>query len=80
MPDTPIHPVHELCKLLPLLKPYPAGMAPVLTRIEGTAFFPGGWGLWDTSPNVPLPPMPVGGIMVVGQDYHTVSGYERICA
>ena len=34
-------------------------------------------GLWDTTPNAPLPAMPVGGVMVLGHDFHSESGFEE---
>jgi hypothetical protein len=56
---------------------YPDGVEPVPEPIPGLAFFPGGWGLWGAKPNVALPPMPVGGIMVLGHDFHSRSGYDE---
>ena len=54
--------------------PYPTGVVPVPERIHGTAFFPGGLGLWidelgKTEPNIPE-------VMVVGQDFNTLASYE----
>ena len=45
------------------------------SRIPGTAFFPGGSGLWGTDAAKSLPRMPVGGIMVLGQDFDSERGF-----
>ena len=44
-------------------------------RLPGTAFFPGGMGLWQAgdSPS----PMPLGGVMVLGHDFYSEAGYRR---
>lgn len=59
-----------------MVAPFPAGVSAVPEPIEGTAFFPGGLGLWleeaDGNCN-----FPTGGCMVVGQDFNTVATYER---
>jgi hypothetical protein len=54
---------------------YPADVLPVPEPIRGLAFFPGGYGLWGTRPDRPLPAFPVGGIMVLGHDFHSEVGY-----
>jgi uracil-DNA glycosylase len=56
---------------------YPNGVIRISERITGTAFFPGGYGLWNTQPNEPLPPMPVGGIMVIGHNFDSEAGFEH---
>jgi hypothetical protein len=56
--------------------PFPTGVSPVPEPIEGTAFFPGGLGLWMEEPDHDSD-FPVGGCMVVGQDFNTVATYER---
>jgi len=56
---------------------YPAGVLGVQEPIPGRAFFPGGYGLWDADKSYPLPPMPVGGTMVLGHDFHSKQGYEE---
>lgn len=72
------HPVEELIGLLTTVAPYPAGMIEIKERVERTSFFPGGAGLWMASAQTPFPPMPVNGIMIVGQDYHCYDGYQRV--
>jgi hypothetical protein len=56
---------------------YPKGVGRVPTPIPGTAFFPGGYGLWDAAASRPLPEFPVGGVMVLGHDFHSEGGYQR---
>ena len=55
---------------------YPAGVVPVPKPIPGIAFFPGGYGLWRPDIAAPLPPLPVGGVMVLGHDFHSEVGYR----
>jgi hypothetical protein len=56
---------------------YPDGVVPVPERIPGLAFFPGGLGLWGAKPDAELPPMPIGGVMVLGHDFHSRAGYDE---
>lgn len=51
-------------------------MKAVPAPIPGVAFFPGGFGLWRPDVNLPLPSFPVGGVMVLGHDFHSEAGYE----
>jgi hypothetical protein len=60
--------------------PYPDGVVPVPALIEGTAFFPGGRGVWQWEAGLPLPPLPVGGIMVLGHDFHSEEAYRASLA
>jgi hypothetical protein len=55
---------------------YPTGVVPVPEPIAGTAFFPGGYGLFDHFATAPMPPFPFGGVMVLGHDFHSVRQYE----
>ena len=55
-------------------------MLPVPEPIPGTAFFPGGYGLWRPDRSKPLPEFPVGGIMVLGHDFHSEAGYKASLA
>lgn len=54
---------------------YPTGVIPVDEAIQGTAFFPGGYGLWKSSPGT-LPDFPIGGTMILGHDFHSEVGYR----
>lgn len=55
---------------------YPTAVIGVPTPIPGVAFFPGGYGLWRPDIELPLPPFPVGGVMVLGHDFHSEDGYR----
>jgi len=59
------------------IEPYPDGVVAVPARITGTAFFPGGYGLWNPRRIEPPPPLPVGGIMILGHDFHSRAAFER---
>ena len=52
------------------LRPLPPG-----ERIEGTAFFPGGTGLWGAPQNRRFP---VGGVMVLGNTFDSLEGFRRM--
>lgn len=56
--------------------PFPSGVADVPEPIRGTAFFPGGLGLW-LEENNPTAQFPTQQIIVVGQDFNSVGAYER---
>jgi uracil-DNA glycosylase len=72
----PDHPVRKLFTELSQWSEYPDGVVAVPEQILGTSFFPGGTGLWcEDSQEVPM--LPVGGVMVLGHDFHNVAGYER---
>ncbi|MGH9627870.1 MAG: hypothetical protein ACRD7E_05970, partial [Bryobacteraceae bacterium] len=58
-----------------MVTPYPAGVVAVPEPIQGTAFLPGGLGLWLNG-NDALRPFPNDQIMVVGQDFNTLATYE----
>jgi hypothetical protein len=57
-----------------LVEPYPADVLRVPGCIGGTAFFPGGAGLWKLAKE-PIPDFPVYGVMVLGQDFHSEDGF-----
>lgn len=59
-----------------LVGPYPPGVLRVPEPIGGTAFFPGGLGLW-LEQDYALQPFPKN-FMVVGQDFNTFATYERV--
>ena len=71
------HPVDALFRQLQKVSPYPEGVVPVPKRIAETAFFPGGAGLWGTQANQPLPPMPIGQVMILGHDFDTEAGFHE---
>jgi hypothetical protein len=71
------HPVQALFAALPAVEPFPEGVVRMTGRISGTAFFPGGAGLWDTDATRPLPPMPTNGVMILGHDFHSQAAFEK---
>ena len=71
------HAINYLLALHDQFRSYPNGVIRISKRIPGTAFFPGGSGLWNTQPDEPLPPMPIGGVMVVGHNFDSEAGFER---
>lgn len=62
---------------LKAVAPYPPGVVEVPKPIAGTAFFPGGSGIWQGEGASSPPRDPVGGIMILGHDFHSEEGYER---
>lgn len=56
---------------------YPSGVLPVPEPIPGTAFFPGGFGLWRPNASQDLPAFPVNQVMVLGHDFHSETGYRK---
>lgn len=74
-----LHPVEYLFKRMgELVTDYPEGkVTRISERMGGTAFFPGGYGLWGTQPNEPLPPMPVGGVMVLGHNFDSENSFKK---
>ena len=78
--DEGLHPVEHLFRALDAVEPYPDGVVPVPERLPGTAFFPGGMGLWRPDLESGPPPMPIGGIMVLGHDFYSETGFRRFVA
>jgi uracil-DNA glycosylase len=72
-----LHPVEGLFAAMAEVAPYPEKVIPVPNRIAGTAFFPGGSGLWGVEPGRALPAMPVCGVMVLGHDFHSEDAFAR---
>jgi hypothetical protein len=57
--------------------PYPNGVIAIPEMIRGTAFFPGGRGVWQWHSGASVAPLPVGGIMVLGHDFHSEHAYRE---
>lgn len=74
------HPVERLFAALPVVEPYPPGVVCVPNRLPGLAFFPGGAGLWGAAPGRALPPMPVGGVLILGHNFHCEAGFAQFLA
>lgn len=75
-----MHVVNQLFGSIHEVEPYPPGVIAVPSRIPGTAFFPGGAGLWGMQSGDPMPPMPVNGVMVLGHDFHSEDGFRTSLA
>ena len=75
-----MHPSEKLWQVHAPPEGYPTGVVPVRRPILGTAFFPGGYGLWNPTGALPLPPFPVNGVMVLGHDFHSETGDEASLA
>lgn len=71
------HLVELLFREMRHVEPYPDHVIAFPARIAGTAFFPGGYGVWNPGGLYPPPPLRVGGVMVLGQDFHSRAGFER---
>ena len=56
-----------------MVEPYPETIVPVREQVNGTAFFPGGSGLYNDIPCFNIPT-----IFVLGQDFSTEDYYNRI--
>lgn len=72
-----MHPAEDLWRRHHPACGYPLGVLAVPEPIPGVAFFPGGYGLWRRDVTQPLPAFPVGGIMVLGHDFHSEAGYRE---
>jgi hypothetical protein len=62
------------------VEPFPSGVVGLPSRLPGVGFFPGGAGLWGVQSDGALPPMPIGGIMVLGHDFHSEVAFARSVA
>ena len=60
------------------VSPYPHGVLAVPEPLKGTAFFPGGLGLWVDGEQAPLSSS-LPRVLIVGQDFNTLRAYNRFC-
>lgn len=60
--------------------PYPPGVERVPEPIPGTAFFPGGYSIWRPDGTRQVLERRCGGVMVIGQDFHSAAGYRKSLA
>lgn len=72
------HAVDQLFDQLPNVRPYVGGMVEIEQHLSGLAFFPGGDGLWKAPGDSRRPPMPVGGIMVLGNNFQCSDNYPSL--
>lgn len=75
-----MHPARQLWAEHAPSAGYPPGVVCIPEPIPGTAFFPGGYGMWNPSGSPALPEFPVGGVMILGHDFHSESGYRASLA
>lgn len=62
-----------------MVEPYPAGVVPVPARLPRTGFFPGAAGLWQCELRA-LPPLPIGGTLVLGHNLDSARGFAQSVA
>lgn len=67
--------IERLFEALPSVRPYAAGVIELRARISGTAFFPGGLGLWQVDVMKPL--FPAQPVMILGHDFDSEVGFAR---
>ena len=71
-----IHPAELLWREMnSVIGPYPDKVVAVHRLIPGTAFFPGGLGLW--MPDEIPPEIPTEQVLIVGQDFNSLAVHER---
>jgi hypothetical protein len=68
--------MQELRRMLKMVNPYPKGMMPIPTAISGTAFFPGGTGLWQTESSRSRATSHRQ-VMILGHDFDSEAAYNR---
>lgn len=76
------HPVESLFRVLDEARASTFQSWPIVTvdgrRLSGSAFFPGGHGLWLPRLDAKVPPMPVGGAMVLGNNFSSWEVYTAL--
>lgn len=72
------HPVERLFDQLHIVRPYVGGMVEIPDRLPGLAFCPGGHGLWKAPGIVEKPPAPIGGVMVLGNNFQCVANSQSL--
>lgn len=77
MTNPACHPSLVLREHLSALQVYPPNTLPIDDVIAGTAFFPGGHGLWAEEGATTLSPWPENGVMIVGQDFDCEPSYRE---
>lgn len=75
---TQVHPVDSLFRMLPSVEPYGSGMVEVPSRLKGLAFFPGGDGLWKEPGSTSRTELPIGKIMVIGNNFQCISNFAKL--
>lgn len=67
--------IDSLFEKLQSIDHYPEGVIRARARISGTAFFPGGNGLWDAEQD-----LPIAKVMVLGHNFDSEKGFEKSLA
>ena len=81
MPTQEQHPIEYLFNERRKVAPYPSGVKPVPKMLSGTAFFPGGSGLWlgysgSWYTLSDRPDMPKEKVMILGHNFDSEVGYK----
>lgn len=76
-PPPSLHPVDDFWLKLSECDCYPHDVTPVTERLPGTAAFAAGAGLWRPPGTDDLPDFPYGGLMVLGHNLDTETGYRN---
>lgn len=71
------HPVEEFWTRLQAFHEYPSDVTPVPELLPGTAAFAASAGLHRPSGSRQLPPFPFGGLLIIGHNLDSRSGYEE---
>lgn len=72
------HPIDGLFAALKQVRPYEGGMVEVPRPLPGCGFFPGGDGLWKPEGATQRPPLPVGGIMILGNNFQCEANFAAL--
>ena len=73
----PSHPVEQLFAHLADIRPHGGGMVEIEHHLPGLGFFPGGDGLWKAPGCRERPPLPPGGIMVLGNTFQCMANHPE---
>ncbi len=67
---------HLFAKMNELIPSYPDEVVRIPARIEGTAFFPGGDGLYREGGAPAISDLPLGGVMILGHNFDSERGFR----
>lgn len=74
------HPVDVLFQALPMVEPYGRGMVKVPASLRGLGFFPGGDGLWKEPGAKLRGELPVGRILVIGNNFQCTEKFTSLAS
>ena len=72
------HPVEHLFARLAEIRPYGGGLVEINSHLPGLGFFPGGDGPGKAPGSRLRPPMPVGGIRVLGNNFQCTANHPGL--